>query len=241
VTASTKAILTDTKKFKSSIQKRFSQQDPIGPSHQSSGSVKIRSTTSLSSSGSAGDWQQSGINSSNPHINSSNSGSSCNSSRISGIDPSPEHEAHTERKRSGGDRQEARDNGGSTYGERNSDCDTAVSRMVDCGDDFQHRQKATPSSTSSVSSQQSLSVPIFALNSRGSYYVPMTVDLSVISPFMSLYREESCPILHPVTISVNFQSVHVDPKPSSIREASMRSSVLPHTSVIKHWKDRVAS
>ena len=48
-------------------------------------------------------------------------------------------------------------------------------------------------------------VPIFALNSQGSYYVPMTVDLSVIEPFLSLYKEKNCAVLHPVTISVNFQ------------------------------------
>lgn len=48
-------------------------------------------------------------------------------------------------------------------------------------------------------------VPIFALNSSGSYYVPMTVDVSVISPFLHLYKEKECSVLHPVTISVNFQ------------------------------------
>jgi hypothetical protein len=48
-------------------------------------------------------------------------------------------------------------------------------------------------------------VPIFALNAKGSYYVPMSVDLSVIAPFMALYTEETYSVLHPVTISVNFQ------------------------------------
>jgi hypothetical protein len=48
-------------------------------------------------------------------------------------------------------------------------------------------------------------VPIFALNAKGSYYVPMSVDLSVIAPFMALYTEETYTVLHPVTISVNFQ------------------------------------
>lgn len=48
-------------------------------------------------------------------------------------------------------------------------------------------------------------VPIFALNAKGSFYVPMSLDLSVISPYLSLLSEESCAVLHPVTISVNFQ------------------------------------
>ena len=76
------------------------------------------------------------------------------------------------------------------------DCDIK-SKMMEPEDTSVARSKAPVAGT--------VSVPIFALNSRGSYYVPMTVDLSVISPFMSLYREENCPILHPVTISVNFQ------------------------------------
>ncbi len=48
-------------------------------------------------------------------------------------------------------------------------------------------------------------VPIFALNAKGSYYVPMSVELAVIAPFMALYTEETYSVLHPVTISVNFQ------------------------------------
>ena len=44
-------------------------------------------------------------------------------------------------------------------------------------------------------------VPIFALNSKGSYYVPMSLDVSLIGE----QPEEACPILHPITISVNWQ------------------------------------
>ena len=53
--------------------------------------------------------------------------------------------------------------------------------------------------------QRPQTIPIFALNSKSSYYVPMSVDISVITPFLSLYNEDTCPLLHPVTISVNFQ------------------------------------
>ena len=44
-------------------------------------------------------------------------------------------------------------------------------------------------------------VPIFALNSKGSYYVPMSLDVSLIGE----QPEEACPVLHPITISVNWQ------------------------------------
>jgi len=74
-------------------------------------------------------------------------------------------------------------------------------------------------------------VPIFALNSSGSYYVPMTVDVSVISPFLHLYKEKECSVLHPVTISVNFQTSHV-----SGDSSTQRSRVIQQPSVIKHWR-----
>lgn len=80
----------------------------------------------------------------------------------------------------------------------------------------------------------SQSIPIFALNSNGSYYVPMSVDISVIHPYMNLYKEETCPILHPVTISVNFQPAHIE------RSASKANLGVIHQqqSVIKHWRDQ---
>ena len=62
-----------------------------------------------------------------------------------------------------------------------------------------------PSPARSPSARTTPPVPIFALNAKGSYYVPMSVDLSVIAPFMALYTEETYSVLHPVTISVNFQ------------------------------------
>lgn len=53
-------------------------------------------------------------------------------------------------------------------------------------------------------------VPIFALHSKGSYYVPLTVDRDTLAPYLNEISVDSHPInlsqvvLHPVTISVNF-------------------------------------
>ncbi|KAG0700244.1 Transcription factor cwo [Chionoecetes opilio] len=46
-------------------------------------------------------------------------------------------------------------------------------------------------------------VPIFALNQNGSFYVPLTIDNSLIAPIMSGITDTS-PVLHPISISVNF-------------------------------------
>ena len=34
---------------------------------------------------------------------------------------------------------------------------------------------------------QSTSVPIFALHPKGTYYIPMSIDYSIIAPFMVVY------------------------------------------------------
>jgi hypothetical protein len=91
----------------------------------------------------------------------------------------------------------------------------------------------TPYSVDPTTPAPSQTVPIFALNSKGSYYVPMSVDIGVIRPYMSLYTEDSCPVLHPVTISVNFQAAHIQvskPTPGVIHHQQQ--------SVIKHWRDQ---
>jgi len=53
-------------------------------------------------------------------------------------------------------------------------------------------------------------VPVFALHSNGSFYVPLTIDSHLLAPFVA---ELNCDygiqgfsplLLHPVTISVNF-------------------------------------
>lgn len=50
------------------------------------------------------------------------------------------------------------------------------------------------------------SVPIFALHSKGAYYIPLSIDMSAISSHMSLFSglEDTSTPLHPITISVNF-------------------------------------
>lgn len=53
-------------------------------------------------------------------------------------------------------------------------------------------------------------IPIFALHSKGSYYIPLTIDHNVLSPFLPELMHEassSSLVLHPVTISVNFQQI----------------------------------
>lgn len=52
-------------------------------------------------------------------------------------------------------------------------------------------------------------VPIFALHSNGSYYIPLTVSRDVISPMMDnglTDSRSSAVIVHPISISVNFQA-----------------------------------
>ncbi|XP_069985182.1 transcription factor cwo isoform X4 [Penaeus vannamei] len=46
-------------------------------------------------------------------------------------------------------------------------------------------------------------VPIFALNQNGSFYVPLTIEQSLVAPIMSGLSDVS-PVLHPVSIYVNF-------------------------------------
>ncbi|CAG2108115.1 unnamed protein product, partial [Medioppia subpectinata] len=54
--------------------------------------------------------------------------------------------------------------------------------------------------------QPSVVVPIFALHPSGNYYLPLTVDASLIGPQMAAKDTEmnSYPVLHPINITVNF-------------------------------------
>lgn len=53
-------------------------------------------------------------------------------------------------------------------------------------------------------------VPIFALHSNGSYYIPLTVNREIISPMLDnvLTENRSSVIVHPISISVNFQATN---------------------------------
>jgi len=86
-------------------------------------------------------------------------------------------------------------------------------------------------------------LPIFALNAKGSYYIPLSIDSSVIAPFLNLFNDDYVGPLHPVTISVNFTGplhhqapLHRDhDRDREWRQP--RGGVIQQPSVIKHWRD----
>lgn len=87
------------------------------------------------------------------------------------------------------------------------------------------------SSNKSVPSLSSMYVPIFALHPSGNYYMPLTVDATVIAPFYPKETELNLfPVLHPINITVNFSYQ----LPQSLSPASLefgRAQVWPpHTS-----------
>ncbi|XP_026810672.1 uncharacterized protein LOC113552153 [Rhopalosiphum maidis] len=53
-------------------------------------------------------------------------------------------------------------------------------------------------------------VPIFALHANGSYYIPLTVSRDIIPPVLdqALTENRSSVIVHPISISVNFQATN---------------------------------
>jgi hypothetical protein len=70
----------------------------------------------------------------------------------------------------------------------------------------------------------SCGVPIFALHSKGSFYIPLTLDAEVLAPYLSeigfgphvnglqngnTSSVSGSVVLHPVTISVNFQQTNL--------------------------------
>jgi hypothetical protein len=87
-----------------------------------------------------------------------------------------------------------------------------------------------------------VSLPIFALNAKGSYYIPLSIDSSVISPFLNLFADDYTGPLHPVTISVNFTGPTQQPIAPRDQDRERewrqpRSGVIQQPSVIKHWRD----
>ncbi|XP_025417491.1 uncharacterized protein LOC112688489 isoform X2 [Sipha flava] len=71
------------------------------------------------------------------------------------------------------------------------------------GPDKKRRRKE-----SSDSNEDRQEVPIFALHANGSYYIPLSVNREVISPMMdnALTENRSSVIVHPISISVNYQA-----------------------------------
>ncbi|XP_015172071.1 PREDICTED: hairy/enhancer-of-split related with YRPW motif protein 2-like isoform X3 [Polistes dominula] len=73
------------------------------------------------------------------------------------------------------------------------------------------RIKSSPSPCASPEKQTNSShgVPIFALHDGGAFYVPLTVEASILSPHFGLIPDNGPDtVLHPVTISVNFNQQH---------------------------------
>ncbi|XP_063226599.1 uncharacterized protein LOC134533165 isoform X2 [Bacillus rossius redtenbacheri] len=77
-----------------------------------------------------------------------------------------------------------------------------------------HSPPASPPPAHRPLPAPSYGVPIFALDLKGSYYVPLTLDVDVLAPYLAQLGFEQEPggasgsvnaVLHPVTISVNFQ------------------------------------
>jgi len=61
----------------------------------------------------------------------------------------------------------------------------------------------SPSDQHPTSNSPTFGVPVFALHSKGSFYIPLTIDNEMLAPYMNAFNEHN-QILHPVTISVNF-------------------------------------
>jgi len=83
-------------------------------------------------------------------------------------------------------------------------------------------------------------LPIFALNTKGTYYIPLSIDSSVITPFLNLFAEDNSGPLHPVTISVNFSGPRASAPSLPDRDQEWRQprgGVIQKPSVIKHWRD----
>ena len=80
-------------------------------------------------------------------------------------------------------------------------------------------------------------VPVFALSTKGSYYIPMSLDSTMLGSYQPLLVEDSIGPFHPVTISVKFTSLQ-EPAEDSRNWRNPRQGVISNQqSVIKHWKD----
>ena len=86
-------------------------------------------------------------------------------------------------------------------------------------------------------------VPMFALSTKGSYYIPMSLDSSLLGSFLPLITEDSIGPFHPVTISVKFTSLAEPgylPQDSRNQRNQRRGVISNQQSVIKQLKDHPA-
>lgn len=91
------------------------------------------------------------------------------------------------------------------FSAENSGADSAEYYATETPD----RKKRRRVESSNCSHEDRREVPIFALHANGSYYIPLTVSRDVISPILDnvlLTENRSSVIVHPISISVNFQA-----------------------------------
>jgi hypothetical protein len=74
---------------------------------------------------------------------------------------------------------------------------------------------------------KNVGVPAFALHEKGLYYVPLTIDKSILSPYLAKLEPNISPPLHPVTISVCFLLSTADSKIQMDPDLKDLSPVLP--------------
>ncbi|XP_019766649.2 transcription factor cwo isoform X1 [Dendroctonus ponderosae] len=71
-------------------------------------------------------------------------------------------------------------------------------------------QRFSPSVITTTPNDTNFNVPIFVLHTKGSYYIPLTIDYKTLMPYLQNYSildpitQVQNLILHPVTINVNF-------------------------------------
>lgn len=104
-------------------------------------------------------------------------------------------------------------------------CDETEEPTIHLNTSINHHQHQQPA-TSGVPEN----VPIFALHPKGAFYVPMSVELPLIQGLFNLpsSTENAQPLLHPVTISVNF--CH----PLRVLTTAMVAAVNSGTTSIQH-------
>ncbi|XP_050533604.1 uncharacterized protein LOC126901266 isoform X2 [Daktulosphaira vitifoliae] len=75
-------------------------------------------------------------------------------------------------------------------------------------DEFYTQDRKRSRTESAIGNEDNQKVPIFALHANGSYYIPLTINRQIISPILDsvITENPSSVIVHPISISVNFQS-----------------------------------
>ncbi|XP_069703273.1 transcription factor cwo isoform X2 [Periplaneta americana] len=101
-------------------------------------------------------------------------------------------------------------------------------------------------------SNPSYGVPIFALHSKGSFYIPLTLDAEILAPYLAAIGFGSdvngvqngnsmvsgSVVLHPVTISVNFQQSNYHRVPHHHQQHS-RQQHMNNCSSVTTWKNEL--